>query len=309
MLFRSFEVRISSFLNVEPVFCETVRFVELETATKLPVRIYCFKSILNEFEAGREQLDLVIMNNDLTTGIPEVLKKSQVPIYPSLQAGWHARHKSHHFRLANEVISEFAQMLKIDPWMLGCFFEMEDNIDINNEADRQRLKKTADKLFNRIMEKYREHKINEKPYIVVKSDSGTYGMGLMTIEHPDEILTLNRKDRNKLHVGKNAQVIHRYLLQEGVPTIYECEGSVSEVVIYQIENNLVGGFYRTHTGKTQRENLNAQGAVFKKMCPHLSKYGDCGPHLDVNVFDLYRYLARIAAIAAHREMIHLEAQP
>jgi len=82
---------------------------------------------------------------------------------------------------------------------------------------------------------------------------------------------------------------------------------ISEVCIYQIENKLIGGFYRSHSSKGQRDNLNTRGAEFKTMCPHLSKYGDCGVHHDVNVFDLYRILARIAGIAAHREIIHLEA--
>ena len=132
-------------------------------------------------------------------------------------------------------------------------------------------------------------------------------MGVLPIEDPSEILKLNRKNRNKLHVGKSGQVVQRYLLQEGVPTIYSTDQEISEVCIYQIENNLIGGFYRSHSSKGQRDNLNTRGAEFKKMCPHLSKYGDCGVHHDVNVFDLYRILARIAGIAAHREIIRLEA--
>jgi glutamate--cysteine ligase len=108
-------------------------------------------------------------------------------------------------------------------------------------------------------------------------------------------------------VGKSSKVIERYLLQEGVPTIYNIDQEISEVCIYQIENNLVGGFYRSHASKGQRENLNSKGMDFKKMCPHLSKYGDCGVRHDVNIFDVYRILARIAGIAAHREIIQLEA--
>ena len=84
---------------------------------------------------------------------------------------------------------------------------------------------------------------------------------------------------------------------------------MSEVVIYQIAQNLVGGFYRSHKGKGKRENLNAQGMDFVKMCPHQDQYGDCdlcGIRHDINIFDVYRILARIACIAAHREIIALE---
>jgi glutamate--cysteine ligase len=130
-------------------------------------------------------------------------------------------------------------------------------------------------------------------------------MGVMPIEDPSEIGQLNRKNRNRLYKGKGSRVIGRYLLQEGVPTIYTIESQASEVCIYQIDNKLVGGFYRSHANKSKRENLNAKGMVFQKMCPHQSKYGDCGIHHDVNIFDVYRILARIAGVAAHREIVHL----
>ena len=60
--------------------------------------------------------------------------------------------------------------------------------------------------------------------------------------------------------------------------------------------------------KGQRDNLNTKGMDFQKMCPHSKKYGDCGIHHNINIFDIYRFLARIAAVAAHREIIELEAR-
>lgn len=303
-----FQVKIATFLNIQPAFCEKASYVELETATGQSVRIHCFRKIAEEFDAGREPIDLMIMNNDLTSGIPEPLKNSKIPIYPSIQAGWHSRLKSYHFDHTRDLIKEFAHIIGLDPWLFSCLFNVVEEVDVNKHEGRMNLASSADELFKRIQVKYDEHHIKEKPYIFVKSDSGTYGMGVLSIEHPDELNDLNRKSRNKLHVGKSGQIIQRYLLQEGVPTIYCSENEVCEVCIYQIENNLIGGFYRTHSGKGQRDNLNTRGMEFKKMCPHLSKYGDCGVHHDVNVFDLYRILARIAGIAAHREIIELEAK-
>lgn len=302
-----FQAKIATFLNVQPAFCESAKSVELETATGEFVKIYCFRKILEEYEAGQQHFELIIMNNDLTAGIPEILKNSKVPIYPSVQAGWHSRLKSHHFDHTQDLVYEFARILDVDPWLFSCFHTVVDGVDINDPSARQTLMNSAAALFDRIRAKYKEHHINEKPYIFIKSDSGTYGMGVLPIEDPSEIIHLNRKGRNKLHVGKNSKIIERYLLQEGVPTIYNIDREVSEVCIYQIENNLIGGFYRSHSSKGQRDNLNSRGMEFKKMCPHLSKYGDCGVHHDVNIFDIYRILARIAGIAAHREILQLEA--
>lgn len=303
-----FNVKLATFLTVQPSFCEDVHSIELKTATSQPVRIYCLQKILSEYASEHKYFDLIIMNNDLTTGIPEVLEKTNIPIYPSLQAGWHARLKSHHFSYAANLLNEFARLLGLDPWLISCLFSVVNDVNINKETDRARLANAAEKLFQEIKAKYQEHQISEKPYIMVKADSGTYGMGVMPIESPEDLRHLNRKDRNKLYKGKGAQVIHRYLLQEGVPTMYHIGQEVCEVCIYQIENNFVGGFYRAHAGKGERDNLNSPGMVLKKMCPHLRKYGDCGVHHDVNVFDVYRLLARIATIAAQRELVYLEAK-
>ena len=303
-----FNARIATFLSTtQPHFCDDGPYIDLKTATEELVRIHCFKTILKDIEEGRQHFDLIILNNDLTSGIPETLLKAKIPIYPSVQAGWHSRLKSHHFCHTLDLMREFGQILEIDPWFFSCLYAVLDRVDINNPQDQQRLKDAASDLFQRIEQKYKEHRIIEKPYIVVKSDSGTYGMGVLPVENPDDILNLNSRNRNKLARGKNAQVIDRYLLQEGVPTIYNIDHQVSEVCVYQIEQNLLGGFYRSHPEKTDRENLNSQGMVFKKMCPHSKKYGDCGIHHDINAFDIYRFLARIAGIAAHREMIELEA--
>ncbi|OGX27104.1 MAG: glutamate--cysteine ligase [Omnitrophica WOR_2 bacterium RIFCSPHIGHO2_01_FULL_48_9] len=303
-----FKTKIATFLSIQPAFCESAKAVELETATGQTVKIHCFKRILENLEADREDFDLIIMNNDLTTGIPEILKNSKIPIYPSIQAGWHSRLKSHHFRHTQDLIQEFAKIVELDPWLFSCAYTVVDNVNVNEESDRKRLSEATASILENVRKKYQEHKIIEKPFVFLKADSGTYGMGVFPVEDAKDILTMNRKARNNLYKGKGGQVISRFLVQEGVPTIYNIDEKVSEVVIYQIENNVIGGFYRTNTEKTSRENLNSQGMGFKKMCPHLKKYGECGIHHDLNIFDVYRILARIAGIAAHREIIQLEAQ-
>lgn len=301
-----FNVQSATFFTEQPQFCQGEMAAEFTTATDQKVKIYCFKTILESLKTGKGKVDMIIMNNDLSTGIPEILLQSKIPIYPPMQIGWHSRLKSNHFALANDLMREFAEIVDMDPWLFSCLFKVVHGIDINQEQDRIRLRDTAADLFRQIEQKYKQHRISEKPYIVLKSDSGTYGMGVMAIEDPAEIIDLNRKARNQLHKGKGAVVIDRFILQEGVPTIYQVDEQVSEVVVYQIENNFVGGFYRFNTEKTDRQNLNSKGMGFKKMCPHLKKYGDGTIHPDVNVFDIYRILARVAAIAAYQEIVQLK---
>ncbi len=303
-----FEATVATFLTVQPAFCEEALSVDLETATNQPLKVFCFKRILKDIEAGRKKFDLIIMNNDLSTGIPDILKQSTIPVFPSMHAGWHARHKSEHFAQTARLVQKFAYLVGLDPWLFSCLFEVVQDVDVNSDQGHQKLHDAAVKLFDDIRGKYKEHGINEKPFIFIKADAGTYGMGVIPIEDPAQILELNRKKRNDLLRGKSGQPVTRFLLQEGVPTIHRIEQSPSEVCVYQIDNNLIGGFYRYHTSKGSRENLNSPGGMaFQKMCPHLDKYGqDCGVKHNLNVFDIYRILARIAGVATEREILKLE---
>ena len=306
-----FNAKIATFFSHDTSLCELGSgAIELETATGQTVKVYCFKRVLEKIKQGQADFDLIIMNNDLSAGIPEELKAIKIPIFPSIHAGWHARLKSEHFRHANALMKEFAFIVGLDPWQFSCLYEVVDHVDVNNETDRQRLYTAGVKLFEDIQNKYREHHIDSKPFIFIKSDSGTYGMGVVPIEDPQQILELNRKKRNDLVHGKDAQTITHFLLQEGVPTIHRIEENPCEVCVYQIDNNFVGGFYRSHTSKGSRESLNSPGGMaFQKMCPHLDKYGkDCGIDHNLNIFDIYRILGRIAGVAAGREIKELESK-
>jgi glutamate--cysteine ligase len=303
-----FDVIIATFFNKEPSFCEQpAHAIELETATGKTVKIHCFRHLLGKIKSNEAKFDLMLMNNDLTGGIPDDLVQTGIPIFPSIHAGWHSRLKSEHFRHTNELMKEFSYLVGLDPWLFSCLYRVVD-ANVNNEEDRQKLYIQAKELFEEIQAKYTQHGIEEKPFIFMKSDSGTYGLGVTPIENPEQILELNSRKRKDLSRDKAAQEISRFILQEGVPTIHRIEEHPSEVCIYQIDNNLVGGFYRLHTGKNSRENLNSPGGMeFQKMCPHLDKYGkDCGIDHNLNIFDIYRILARIAGVAATREIKDLE---
>ena len=304
-----FNVSIATFFEEQPTFCEhAAHALEFETATGKTVKIHCFKHILEKIKNNQLKADLIIMNNDLTRGIPASLLEVNIPIVPSMHAGWHARHKSEHFKYTNTLIKEFASLVGIDPWQFLCLYELVENVDTKNETDLKRLYEAGVKLFADIQTKYTEHGIAAKPFIFIKSDSGTYGLGVISIEDPQQILELNSRKRQDLMRGKGGDTVDRFLLQEGVPTIHRIEESPSEVCLYQIDNNLVGGFYRFHSAKNSRQSLNSPGGMgFQKMCPHLDKYGkNCGEHHNLNIFSIYRILGRIAGVAAAREIKELE---
>ena len=80
----------------------------------------------------------------------------------------------------------------------------------------------ANRLFNLIQEKYDEYGIKEKPYIMIKADSGTYGMGIMQIDNIEDLKNLNRKQRTKMSRIKGGNKLDKVILQEGIKNYEEC---------------------------------------------------------------------------------------
>lgn len=254
---------------------------------------------------------LIILNNDLSEGTPEPLKNVKQAIVPHLDIGWNNRLKSSHFAHYEAVTESFASLLDIDPWLVNPLFSLCDSIDFENREGEQALADSVDHLLEKIKNKYQQYHIQEKPFVFVKADAGTYGMGVMTAHSGDDILKMNRKQRNKMSKGKGKQQVQRVIIQEGIYS-YETmeEGSVAEPVVYMIGHYVIGGFYRVHGERSPTENLNAPGMHFEPLafaecCINPDK--NLAPDAHPNRFYVYGVIARLALLAAAREIHELEA--
>lgn len=260
---------------------------------------------------GRIELEnfspcMVLLNNDLSVGIPELLQDlDHQIIMPPLAAGWFTRLKSTHFQHYEDVAREFGEQFDVDPWLLSPLFNYCGEINFMSKDGEERLVDQAEQLLVAIKEKYREYGIKEKPFLVVKADAGTYGMAVMMIQDPKELTQMNRKERSRMASIKGGKSVTQVLIQEGVYT-FETWGEeqfVAEPVIYMIGRHVVGGFYRVHAQKGVNENLNAPGMNFQP----LAFAAPCNNPDDVmgscaNRFYAYGVLGRLALLAAAREL-------
>ncbi len=248
----------------------------------------------------------ILLNNDLSGGVPPVLEGLHEQwLIPPLHAGWHARKKSTHFSAYERVATEFAGMLGIDPWLLNPYFGVCQELDFWERKGEECLAATVDLVLERIRAKYREYGIDEKPFVIVKADAGTYGMGIMTVRDPSEVRELNRKERKKMAVVKEGMEVTQVLIQEGVPTVETVEGGVAEPVVYMIDRYVVGGFYRVHGARGRDENLNAPGMHFQPLAFETAcSLPDCAqaPEAAPNRFYTYGVVARLALLAAALEL-------
>jgi glutamate--cysteine ligase len=252
----------------------------------------------------------VLLNNDLSAGIPAVLRNIEQPVVPSLEAGWSTRRKSQHFHAYDRVAEGFAQIVGIDPWVINPFFSQCGKVNFADKEGEECLATNVEFVLNEIREKYAHYGITEQPFVIVKADAGTYGMGIMTVKSPEDVRNLNRKTRNKMATIKEGQPVHEVIIQEGVYTFESVGAAVAEPVVYMMDQFVVGGFYRVHTERGVDENLNSPGAEFVPLAFETNCHTpDCGgkPGDPPNRFYTYGVVARLANLAAAMEIEELIA--
>lgn len=251
--------------------------------------------------------DLILLNNDLSEGIPEILRDITQPIIPPAELGWHQRLKSEHFHYYEEVANEFSKLIDIDSWLIAPLFRHCGKIDFMQQGGLDCLTANAEILFAEIQKKYDEYRIPQQPFLIVKADAGTYGMAVMTVRSVDELKSLNRKQRTRMSMTKGGQPVHRVIIQEGVYTFetWGPEQFVAEPVVYSWGDAVVGGFYRVHKERGTDENLNAPGMRFEPLAFSQTCNDPCeemGPEACQNRFYIYGIIAQLSMLAAAREI-------
>jgi len=249
----------------------------------------------------------ILLNNDLSAGIPPVLENlHQQYLLPPLHAGWAVRRKSRHFQSYEEVAKKFAKLLGMDPWLINPLYGQCGQVDFDEATGLECVQGHVETLLAKIRRKYKEYGIGEKPFVVVKADNGTYGMGIMTVHDPKELDDLNRRTRNKMSVVKDGQPVSEVIIQEGVPTYERVNGAVAEPVVYMIDRYVVGGFYRVHAERGVDENLNAPGSGFVPLAfaesHQLPRPGAKPGASAPNRFYMYGVIGRLAMLAAAYEL-------
>ncbi len=249
----------------------------------------------------------ILLNNDLSAGTPKVLENlHEQYLLPPLHAGWGVRRKSNHFHAYEELAKKFAKLLGMDPWLINPMFAHCGEVNFLAAGGADGVTSKVDALLGKIRRKYKEYGIQERPFVIVKADAGTYGMGIMTVHDAKELTELDRKAREAMGHLKDGLEVTEVMLQEGVPTYERINDAVAEPVVYMIDRYVVGGFYRVHAERGADENLNTPGSHYVPLA-----FADSGqlPRPGVrpgasapNRFYMYGVIARLAMVAASYEL-------
>ena len=124
----------------------------------------------------------ILLNNDLSAGIPSILEGlHEQTLLPPLHAGWAIRRKTNHFAAYDEIAKKFGKLIDIDAWMVNPYFAKCGSVNFHERTGEECIAQSVDAVLTKIRKKYKEYGIKEAPFVIVKADAGTYGMGIMAV--------------------------------------------------------------------------------------------------------------------------------
>lgn len=216
--------------------------------------------------AGDFRPDVILMNNDLSSGAPEVLQDLIQPVIPPIGLGWYQRRKTGHFDTYSDVARRFAAAFDFDPWLISTLFHKCGTVNFREKIGLECVAQGVERCLAQIRKKYAEYGITDEPYVFIKADRGTYGMGIMTVRSPEDVLEINKKERHKMDVIKEGVSNTEVIIQEGVPTIDSVGGKTAEPLLYLMNGEVVGSTFRINESRDAFSNLNAPGMAFTNVC-------------------------------------------
>ncbi len=236
----------------------------------------------------------ILLNDDLTDGVPDILEGlHEQYLLPPLHATWTQRRKSQHFAAYEEVAKKFAKLLGMDPWLIHPFFA-----PVEAGAGLEGLRTQVDAVLAKIRRKYKDYGINEKPFVIVKGDAGSYGKNVLTVRDAAQLAEL--PDVQDLLMAGDLVV------QEGVPTHERVHAAVAEPVVYMMDRYVIGGYYRIHADRGIDENLKGPGASFVPLAfaesGQLPRAGIKPGASAPNRFYMYGVIGRLAMLSAAYEL-------
>jgi glutamate--cysteine ligase len=247
--------------------------------------------------------DIVISNNDFSEAYAEWGELGST-LNPPRELGWYQRKKSTFFKHYNALATEFAKIIEVDPWTFTVETELFEHFDMADDASRESLAQKVDAMIGRLKSQYDKNGIKEPPFVFVKNNSGTYGLGVMRVGSGDEVRALNYKTRKKMKAAKGGRDVEEVIIQEGVPSLVKAEGASAEPAIYLIGCQLLGGFLRTHAEKGPTESLNSPGAVYKRLC-----VSDLKVSVEDNLHEnIYGWVAKLGLLAIGREASEMKVE-
>jgi len=259
----------------------------------VPLKLVNVEAVDDGLLVDGEKPCLILLNNDLATGLVPGLGVQQVS--PPPQMGWHIRRKSEHYQALQTYVDEMANLLNINPWHLMSEWFVSEDKCLDHESCRIELAAEIDEFIARIKQRYVKLNIDREPVVFVKNDRGTYGLGILVITSGEQLLQLSNRKMKKLMYSKGGADVENFLIQEGVPTaLKSVEGYPVEPVVYLVDGEAASWFYRINSKKGDIDNLNTPSS-------HFQTYSEVGEIYGERAHGWHALVAELSMLAMGRE--------
>jgi len=245
-----------------------------------------------------EELDAILLNIDMKSGVPDFLENFSCPIFPVQELGWHRRRKSEHFKIAKQILNKLSLKIpQIDFSNYSADFDVLENIFLlEPSVVEKRLKLYRDSLVEKSKQK-------DLP-IVVKDDAGTYGLGVQVLYGDEEIQKFSQSFKKEMGKSKGGKAVTHLLIQEGVGSVFSMEDQGQcyqlEPTLYLVNTQVVDIFFRSlessGTDKGVR-NLNRPSAFFIHQDQE-ELWKKINVKIDSEMQLLFQFFSKIHSIAA-----------
>lgn len=262
-------------------------------------------------EQAFEGADFLLLNHDMSEGVPEPVKNFSGRVIPNLNLGWYKRRKSQHHTIASGLLRKIQEEFAcFDPWIFEAKTHAISSLNFDDTESFLRLLKEAETFSEQLKREYEARGIEDYPNIFLKNDAGTYGMGVLNFRSLGELKEMHSTVKRKLRKGKGSMNVDQVILQEGIPTCFSIhsasQGYVSgEPVIYSVGGSIVSCFFRMHRKlgeEAAHTNLNQPGAEFvsAENSPFAWPRGQAF-HVNSKEPHIYQFVTKLHAVAAGLE--------
>lgn len=208
----------------------------------------------------------------------------------------------------NKLVEDFSKIISTDPWLMGTDFKLEPRLNIDDKSGLEKISLALATLLNNLKNKYSQYQIPSSPSLMVQSNSGTSGTGMVAIRSPEDLMLLHQFKKRKKSATKS-QMIDDILIREEIPIRPLFKEIVGETVIYLIGNEVAGGYIKTYCDKTSKDLSSSRKYLFQSICLGSGIHRHPKKRADKKVELLYHNLSKIGGLSVGYAIDHIGHKP
>jgi len=302
-LFTFIQILKKSHFKVELGTLETLEApANIKTPSKKTLKIFPVVFESDKIRVGKFDPDFVLLTDPFTSEQTLKLSNLRQPMNPPYKLLSFMHKRSDALNIFNTLAKDFSDLLGIDPWLISTQFHVDTHVNFDEKSGVEKVANSSNLLLQNLEQKYREYNVNQRPAVQIVNNSGTYGMGMLSIQSTRELSDLYFKKKAKKLNGKSQSVINEVLIQESVPVRPLFNKFVGETVIYLLGNEVIGGYIKSYTDKTAKNILSSREFLFQPMVLTHGTGAKVKKQTDKTLGLLYQNISRLGGLAAGYEI-------